>query len=84
MKGQAGENIVFSNQVFSAFRNSGSSGTLFSGIITYDTVVIGSDLITKETGVFKVKVAGTYMLSFSGEYITKNYLHFFSFEFDRF
>ena len=67
MKGQAGENIVFSNQVFSAFRNSGASN-VFSGTITYDTVVIGSDLINKGTGVFKVKVAGTYLLSFSGEY----------------
>ena len=76
MKGQAGENNVFGTQVFSAFKRttSGSSrGGGFSGIINYDKVVIGSDLINKDTGVFKVKVAGTYMLFFSAEYFTTSY-----------
>ena len=76
MKGQAGENNVFGTQVFSAFKitTSGSSrGGGFSGIINYDKVVIGSDLINKDTGVFKVKVAGTYMLFFSAEYFTASY-----------
>ena len=53
MKGQTGESNVFGSQVFSAFKTSGGT---FTGLITFDTVVIGSDLITKETGVFKVKV----------------------------
>ena len=56
----------YENSVFSAYKNS-APGSKFNGLITYDTITIGEELIDKSTGVFTVKVGGVYMFSYSGE-----------------
>jgi len=55
---------VIESSVFSAFK---SSGGVFSGLITYDTVNIGEELLDKSSGVFTAKTAGVWMFTFSGE-----------------
>jgi len=59
------------NSVFSAYKNS-ASGNVFSGLITYDAITIGEELIDKSTGAFTVKVGGVYMFTFSGEFRKSN------------
>ena len=65
LKGAKGDSSEFGLSVFSAYKNSG--GTNVAGLISYDAVVIGDDVIDKGTGVFKCQIAGTYFFSFSGE-----------------
>ena len=62
MRGEPGE--TFTNSVFSAFK---SSGGKFSGVVTYDTIVVGEDLIDKQSGKFTCKTAGTYLFLIAGE-----------------
>merc|ERR1712214_124372 len=65
--GPAGSGLpgnVIESSVFSAFK---SSEGVFSGLITYDTVNIGEDLIDKSSGVFTAKTAGVWMFTCSGE-----------------
>merc|ERR1712029_762634 len=38
-----------------------------TGIITFDTVVTGEDLLDKSSGVFQCKTGGTYLFIFSGQ-----------------
>ena len=54
------------NSIFSAYKTSAPSNK-FTGLITYDVITIGEELIDKSTGVFTVKVGGVYMFSYSGE-----------------
>ena len=63
-QGPQGEGTDFGQSFFSAYKTSGST----SGVITYNTVVIGEDLINKDTGIFTCKIAGTYMFSFAGHF----------------
>merc|ERR1712137_1052922 len=51
LKGQPGEDGIklFQNTVFSAIKTSGGT---FNGVITYNEVVIGQDMIDKDTGIF--------------------------------
>ena len=65
LKGQPGEDGIklFQNTVFSAIKTSGS---YFDGVITYNEVVIGQDMIDKDSGIFTCKTAGTYLLFFTG------------------
>ena len=69
LKGEMGESTAFGTSIFSAYKNI-ATGNLFTGLITYDRVVIGDDLIDKTSGVFTVKVSGTYMFTCSGELYT--------------
>ena len=66
-KGEAGETSRFTSAVFSAFKNkvNGRSGS-FDGDITFDTILIGEDLIDKDTGIFTCKTSGTYSFFVSG------------------
>ena len=69
LRGEPGESSAsFGTSVFSAFKTtaSSSSGNTFTGLITFDTIVLGEDLINKGTGTFTVKTAGTYLFFFSG------------------
>ena len=68
LRGEPGEaSASFGTSVFSAFKTGSSSGGFtFNGVITFDTIVLGEDLINKGTGIFTVKTAGTYFFFFSG------------------
>ena len=64
-KGEMGETPSIGKAFFSAYRDTTGD---FSGIITFDTVVIDmDDLLDKESGTFTCKEAGTYLFTFSGE-----------------
>ena len=64
-KGEMGESNSFGSSVFSAFRTNG--GSIGTGIITFDTVVTGEDLLDTSSGVFQCKTGGTYLFIFSGQ-----------------
>ena len=64
LPGMKGEANAFGSSVFSAFK---SSGGQFTGLITYDTVNIGEELLDKSSGVFTAKIGGVYMFTYSGE-----------------
>merc|ERR1712062_574531 len=66
-KGEPGELGRFTSAVFSAFKQTinGQSGN-FNGDVTYDTIVIGEDLIDKNSGEFTCKTGGTYSFVVSG------------------
>ena len=64
-KGEMGESNSFGSSVFSAFRTNG--GSVGTGIITFDTVVTGEDLLDTSSGVFQCKTGGTYLFIFSGQ-----------------
>ena len=50
--------------LFSAYKASGSD---FDGIVTFDSVDIDTDnQMDKESGVFRCKIPGTYLFTFSG------------------
>ena len=68
LKGKPGEDGIklFQTTAFSVFKNSGGRGGSFDGVITYNEVVIGQDMIDKDTGIFTCKTAGTYLLFFTG------------------
>ena len=72
LQGEKGDGNMFGTSVFSAFKNSGST---FSGLVTYDTVMIGDDLVNKDSGVFCAKTGGTYLFSFSGAFYTPDCAH---------
>ena len=65
LKGEPGEDGIklFQNTVFSAIKTSESN---FNGVITYNEVVIGQDIIDKDSGIFTCKTPGTYLLFFTG------------------
>ena len=65
VKGEMGESNLFELSVFLAFKTNG--GTVSTGIITFDTIVLGDDLLHKSSGVFTCKTGGTYLFVFSGE-----------------
>ena len=73
-KGEAGETSRFTSAVFSAFKNkvNGRSGS-FDGDITFDNIIIGEDLIDKDTGIFTCKTRGTYSFFVSGHTVTNEY-----------
>ena len=64
-KGEPGE---FSSAVFSTFKTTkdGINSGFFDGVVNYDTVVIGEDLIDKSSGIFTCKTRGTYLFVVSG------------------
>ena len=66
--GPKGESSKFASSVFSAYKTDvdGSGSAFFDGVITYDTIVIGEDLIDKDTGIFTCKTTGTYSFVVSG------------------
>ena len=63
MKGEYGANNLLA---FSAYKNR-PGGTLNTGVLTYDVVNIGSDVLNKYSGSFTCKSGGTYLFTFSGE-----------------
>ena len=65
-QGEKGEaSSAVGRALFSAYR---SSGGHFDGIVTFDVVDIDKEnQLDKESGVFKCKVPGVYLFSFSGE-----------------
>ena len=67
LPGPKGEASKFASSVFSAYKTSvDGSNAFFNGVITYDTIVIGEDLIDKDTGIFTCKTSGTYSFVVSG------------------
>ena len=56
---------MFGASVFSAYKNNG--GSLSTGVLTYDVVVVGSDVLNKDSGFFTCKIGGVYIFTFSGE-----------------
>ena len=57
----------FTSAVFSAFKdNVNGFSNWFGGVITYNTIVIGEDLLEKDTGIFTCKTGGTYSFVVSG------------------
>ena len=69
-KGQKGDNSDFGTSLFSAMKRTG--GTI-SGDIIFDEILVGEDLVDKNSGVFTSKHAGVYMFTFSsGETRTSN------------
>jgi len=71
-KGEAGEAGIFGTSVFSVVRTTPSGA--ISGKITYTDVVIGEDLIDKDTGIFTCKTSGTYSFVFSGHARESSYI----------
>ena len=67
-KGEPGELSRFSSAVFSTFKTTkdGINSGFFDGVVNYDTVVIGEDLIDKSSGIFTCKTRGTYLFVVSG------------------
>ena len=64
-QGEEGESNLFGASVFSAYKNNG--GSLSTGVLTYDVVVVGSDVLNKDSGFFTCKIGGVYIFTFSGE-----------------
>ena len=59
--------VIISSQIliFSAFKTNG--GSIGTGTITFDSVVIGEEIIDKQSGIFTCKTGGTYLFVFSGQ-----------------
>ena len=64
VEGMKGDSNTFGSSTFSAFKTNG--GTI-SGTITFDSVVIGEEIIDKQSGIFTCKTGGTYLFMFSGQ-----------------
>ena len=64
LKGEEGAINLFA---FSAYKNSGGSLGIKTGVLTYDVVNVGSDVLNKDSGFFTCKRGGTYLFTFSGE-----------------
>ena len=65
LKGEEGESNLFGASVFSAYKTNG--GVINTGVLTFDVVVVGSDVLNKDSGFFTCKIGGTYIFTFSGE-----------------
>ena len=65
MKGDKGEVNTFGSSVFATLKTNGH--TFGTGPITYDEVILGEELVNKNSGIFTVKTPGTYWFSFSGQ-----------------
>ena len=64
-QGEKGEASAVGRALFSAYT---SSRGHFDGIVTFDVVDIDTDnQLDKESGIFKCKIPGVYLFSFSGE-----------------
>merc|ERR1712150_124853 len=65
VEGMKGDSNTFGSSTFSAFKTNG--GNIGTGTITFDSVVIGEEIIDKQSGIFTCKTGGTYLFVFSGE-----------------
>ena len=67
-RGEKGNTPALGRTFFSAYKDSGSD---FTGIVSYDTVVTDPDnLLDKKTGIFTCKIKGIYLFTISGEAFT--------------
>ena len=64
IKGDTGDVNMIGSSVFSAMKTNGGE---FNGPITYDEVILGEELIEKESGIFTCKNPGVYWFTFSGQ-----------------
>ena len=75
LPGPKGEASKFASSVFSAYKTDvDGSSAFFDGVITYDTIIIGEDLIDKDTGTFTCKTGGTYSFVVSGHTQDDSYM----------
>ena len=72
MKGDTGDVNMIGSSVFSTLKTNGH--TFGTGPITYDEVILGEELVNKNTGIFTVKTPGTYWFSFSGQAYNNGYV----------
>merc|ERR1711953_251540 len=64
IQGIKGDSTEFGQSYFSAYKGV-TNWERVSGRIDFDHVVVGEDLIEKESGTFNCKIAGTYQFMFS-------------------
>ena len=65
----------FASSVFSAYKTTvDGNAAFFDGVVTYDTIIIGEDLIDKDTGIFTCKTGGTYSFVVSGHTQDDSYM----------
>ena len=76
MKGDKGEVNMIGSSVFSTLKTNGYY-LKGGGPITYDEVILGEELVNKNTGIFTVKTPGTYWFSFSGQAYGNGYVGMF-------